>query len=230
MADVKPAKAEVARGTFRAMLDPHEWATLYTLGVPRSFPRGSVLMFEHDPGDRVMILIAGRVKVWRVEEEGHEVVLSIRDPGDVLGELAFIDGQPRTATVTALERVEALVISEHAFRAHLDRTPRVASALLEVVTKRFRETTEKRSQFAAADTIGRLASRIVELAERYGERSDDCIVIAGLLSQEELGAWAGASRAGVALALRTMRELGWIDTERRRLLVRDLDALRRRAA
>jgi CRP/FNR family transcriptional regulator, cyclic AMP receptor protein len=122
MTDVKPAKAEVAPGTFRAMLDPQEWATLYTLGVPRSFPRGSVLMFEHDPGDRVMILIAGRVKVWRVEEEGHEVVLSIRDPGDVLGELAFIDGQPRTATVTALERVEALVISEHAFRAHLDRT------------------------------------------------------------------------------------------------------------
>ncbi len=177
-----------------------------------------------------MILLIGRVKVSRVSDDGRELILRVRDPGDVLGELAFIDGHPRLATVTALEPVTALVIPSRAFRAHLERTPRVAVALLEVVTRRFRETTLKREQFTASDTIGRLAARIVELADRYGTPTDAGIVVTLPLSHEELGGWTGASRAGVAHAFRTLRELGWVHTERRRVLVRDLQALRARAA
>ena len=222
--------ALITPGSFLALLDHAERDALQALGVPRSFPSRSVLMFEHEPGDRVMLLHSGRVKISRVEEEGQEVLLSIRDPGDLLGELGFIDGQPRIATVTALEPVQALVIPGQTFRAHLERTPRVAVALLEVVARRFRETTLKRSQFAASDTIGRLAARMVELAARYGEPTSEGIIVAGPLTQEELAAWAGASRAGVAHAFQTMRELGWIRTERRRLLIRDLDALEARAA
>ena len=224
-----PAESIVA-GTFLARLDQVERDALAGIGIARAFPRGSVLMFEHEPGDRVMILLAGRVKVSRISEDGHELLLSIRDPGDVVGELAFVDGQPRIATVSALEQVQALVIPVQALRAHLEVTPRVAVVLLEVVTKRFRDTTLKRSEFAALDTIGRVAGRLIELAERYGESDDGGIAVASLLSREELAAWAGASRAGVAHALQTMRELGWIATDRRRVLIRDLDALRARAA
>jgi CRP-like cAMP-binding protein len=157
-------------------------------------------------------------------------MLSVRDPGDLLGELAFVDRDPRVATVTALEPVEALVTTGQALRHHLETTPRVAVVLLEIVTRRFRETTLKRAQFGASDTMGRLAARIVELAERYGEESPDGIAFSSPISQEDLAAWTGASRAGVAEALRALRELGWIETDRRRLVVRDLDALRARAA
>ena len=220
----------VAPGTFLASLSSDEREALIELGVRRSFPRATVLMFQNEPDGRVMLLLAGRVKVARLDDDGHEMLLSIRDPGDLLGELALIDGLPRIATVTALEPVEALVTAAEAFRLHLECTPRVAVALLEVVTRRFRETTLKRSQFSASDTMGRLAARIVELAERYGESSEEGVTVVSPLSREDLAAWTGASRAGVAHALQSLRELGWVETERRALLVRDLQALRARAA
>jgi CRP-like cAMP-binding protein len=213
-----------------ALLDDAERAALSELGTHRAFPRGAVLMYEEEPGERVMIIETGRVKVTRIEAGGHETMLSIRDPGDVVGELSLVDESPRLASVTALEPVRALVIAASVFRAHLERTPRIAVALLEVETRRFRETTLKRSQFAASDTVGRLAARIVELSERYGAEREDGIEIELALTQDELTAWTGASRAGVAKAFQTLRELGWIETHRRRLVVQQLDALRQRAA
>ena len=221
--------AGAVSGTFLALLDDRERAALLELGTHRGFPRGAVLMYEGEPGERVMILEEGRVKVTRIEPGGHETMLSIRDPGDVVGEVSLIDERPRLATVTALERVRALVIASSVFRAHLERTPRVAVALLEVEMRRFRETTLKRSQFAASDTTGRLAARIVELSERYGAEREDGIEIDLALTQDDIAAWTGASRAGVAKAFQTLRELGWIETHRRRLVVHQLDALRRRA-
>jgi CRP-like cAMP-binding protein len=188
------------------------------------------MMYEGEPGERVMILELGRAKVTRSLDGGHETLLSIRDPGDVIGELAFIDGQPRLATVIAIDDVSALVIPSSVFRAHLETTPRVAVALLEVVVRRFRDTTLKRSQFAASDTIGRLAARLIELADRYGQRHDRGIQITLPLSQDELVAWTGASRASVMQALRTLRELGWIATSRGRLVISDEEALRGRAS
>lgn len=224
------SNADVVAGSFVALLDEAEREALYSRGIRRTFPRGALLMFEEEPGERVMILLAGRVKISRIGDDGREVVLSIRDPGDVLGELAFIDGHPRSASATALEKVEALVMPASAFRVHLENTPRVAVVLLEVVTRRVRDATVQLSQASASDVLGRLAARIVELAERYGVASDAGVVITLPLSQEELAAWTGASRAGVAHALQTLRTLGWVQTARRSMIVRDLDALKGRAA
>jgi CRP-like cAMP-binding protein len=224
------SNADVVAGSFVALLDAAEREALYSRGIRRTFPRGALLMFEEEPGERVMILLAGRVKISRIGDDGREVVLSIRDPGDVLGELAFIDGHPRSASATALEKVEALVMPASGFRVHLEKTPRVAVVLLEVVTRRVRDATVQLSQANASDVLGRLAARIVELAERYGVASDDGVVITLPLSQEELAAWTGASRAGVAHALQTLRTLGWVQTARRSMIVRDLDALKGRAA
>jgi CRP/FNR family transcriptional regulator, cyclic AMP receptor protein len=216
--------------SFAALLDPEEWSRLQNLGHPVRFPPGAVLMSERESSDLVMILLEGHVKTTLIGEGGHEALLSLRDPGDVLGELSAIDGEPRVATVTALGAVTALAVPASVFRRHLETTPRVAVALLVVVTRRFREATRLRSQFGGSDTIARLAARLVELAERYGAETDDGILITLPLSQEELGAWAGASRAGLASALRTLRELGWIATHRRRIVVLDLASLRERAA
>jgi CRP-like cAMP-binding protein len=217
-------------GTFLATLEDHERAALEGLGIVRRFPRGVLLMFEHEPSERVMILLSGRVKVSRVNEDGHELLLSIRDPGDVIGELGFIDAAPRIASVTALEPVSALVFASGTFRTHLETAPRVAVALLQIIIARFRDTTIKRSQSAGADTMGRVAARILELGDRYGRTAGGEIEVEMPLSQEELAAWTGSSRAGVAQSLQTMRELGWIRTQRRHIVVSDPGALRGRAA
>ncbi len=217
-------------GTFLALLTPAEQVAISELGAHRSYSRGAVLMYEGDPGDHVIVLQGGRAKISRVEAGGHETLLSIRDPGDILGELAFIDGSARLASVTAMEPVGAVVITSSVFRKHLEAAPRVAVALLEVITRRLRDTTIKRAQFLGSDTIGRLAARIVELADRYGTTGEGGVEIELSLSQDEIASWTAASRAGVAKGLQTLRDLGWIETHRRRLVVRDLEALRDRSA
>jgi CRP/FNR family cyclic AMP-dependent transcriptional regulator len=217
-------------GTFLALLEQTERDALCGLGVRRSFRKGAILMLERDLDGRVMLVVSGRVKITSTDEDGRETLLSLRDPGDVLGELSFVDRRPHSATVTALEPVEAVIVPDSVFRSHLESTPRVAVVLLEAIAGRLRESTVKRSQFGASDTMGRLAARIMELADRYGEDTDRGIAVVSPLSQEELASWTGASRAGVGQALQSMRELGWLETDRRTLVVRDPDALRGRAA
>jgi len=146
-----------------------------------------------------------------------------------VGELAALDQAPRSSSVTAIEPVDALLVPANAFRALLKR-PGLAVRVLAMLSTRFRDADRKRIEFGASDSVGRTAARIVELAERYGERAGDGIVIALPISQEELAGWAAVSRAGMASALRTLRQLGWIETERRRITVWDLDALRARAS
>jgi CRP/FNR family transcriptional regulator, cyclic AMP receptor protein len=220
---------DLVAGTFLSRLTPDERESVEALGRPTSFPRGSVIMFEGEPEERLVLVLAGRVKVTRNGPDGREVILGIRDPGDLLGELSFIDRQPRSATVVALEPVQALLMPGSSFREHLEKTPRVALVLLEVVAGRFREATRNRLQFAALDTMGRLSARILELAERYGEHVNGSIEVRLPLSQEELASWTGASRTGVAQALQSLRELNWLETQRGRMTVRDPEALRARA-
>ncbi len=222
--------ANVVSRSFLSRLAEPERDALLAIGIRRTFAPGSVLLFQDEQDDRVILILDGRVKVTRANRDSHELLLAIRDPGDLLGELAFIDGLPRVATVIALEEVEALVMTAGALREHLRSSPDVAVALLESVTARFREDSVQRMQFAALDTLGRLCSRIVELAERYGEPREDGIVVEMPISQDELATWTGASRAGVAKALQTLRELGWLETERRLLILRDADSVRARAA
>ncbi len=217
-------------GTFFSLLDDREREGLAELGRERRFARGAVLFYEREPGDHVIVLLSGRAKATRMSLDGREALLSIRDPGDILGELSFIDGAPRAAEVVALEPVRSLVVPSAAFRAHLECTPRVAVVLLEVLTLRFRDTIARLAQFGASDTIGRLAARLLELADRYGRQTTDGLEFEMALSREELGAWTGASRAGLAKALQTVRELGWVETHGRRVILRDPDALRARAA
>ncbi len=215
---------------FLARLSETEQAAVQALGVRRSFPSGAVLMFQDERDDRLMLLLGGRVKVSRAAGGEHELLLAIRDHGELLGELAFIDGQPRVATVEALEAVETAVIGSGEFRSYLQAQPAVALALLESMSARFREATVKRVQFATSDTLGRLASRLLELAELYGEQTADGLAVEMPISQEELAGWTGASRAGVAQALQTMRGLGWLSTERGSVVIHDLDALAGRSA
>jgi CRP/FNR family cyclic AMP-dependent transcriptional regulator len=214
---------------FLDLLEPADRATLYAVGRKVTAPQGAVLIYEGEPGDRVIILLAGRVKVTRVSEHGKESLLEICDPGELLGEISYIDGDAQLGTVTALEPVELLAIPSSAFRAHLERAPHIATALLLLMAQRLRETTVRHAQYAGSDALGRLAARLTELADRYGQQCDQGLAVTLPLSQDDLTAWTDASRASVAKALQTFRQLGWIETHRRQIIIRDREALRTRA-
>jgi len=186
-------------------------------------------MHQGEPGDRVLILLRGHVKATFVEPDGKEIVLSFRDPGDVLGELSFARSEPRSSNVVAIEPVGAQALSAAEFRSFLLHAPSAALALIDVIGRRFRDANRARIQFGASDTLGRVAARLVELCKRYGEPADGGVAIRLPLTQEDLAGWTASSRAAVAEALRTMREFGWIATARRQITVLDLDAVRARA-
>jgi CRP/FNR family transcriptional regulator, cyclic AMP receptor protein len=215
---------------FLATLDREQLASLHERGVARRFRRGQAIFHEGGSSDRVVILLTGRVKVSTVTEEGREVVLAFRGPGDMLGELSAIDGEPRSATVEAVEPVEALAVAAQDFRSFLVANPDVALQLLQMLSRRLRDADRKRVEYAAHDTVGRVAARLVELAERYGEPVGRGLQIGLPLSQEELAGWVGGSREAVSKALQTLRKVGWVVTERRRITVLDIEALRRRSA
>jgi CRP/FNR family cyclic AMP-dependent transcriptional regulator len=216
--------------TLLQLLSQGDRDELLKLGGKRRFARGEHLMHQGEPGDRILILLQGHVKASFVEPQGREMVLSFLGPGDLLGELSFRYAEPRSSSVTAIEPVEAQALAASEFRAYLERRPTAALILIDVLSRRFRDANRKRVQFGALDTIGRIAARLTELCERYGDRTDEGIEIRLPVTQEDLGGWTASSRAGVASALRTMRQLGWIRTERRRITVLDPDALSSRAA
>jgi len=209
-------------------LDPAERSDLEALGTVRRYPRGDVLFHEGDDAGAVVVLLDGRVKA-AVNRDSREVILAFPGPGELLGELSAIDGRPRSGTVRAVDDVEALVIPGSAFRAFLERRPRVALVLLRSVTARLRASDRQRVDYAVNDVVVRVAVRLVELCDRFGAERDGHVDTGLAISQDELAAWAGASREAVAKAMGILRSLGWVQTERRRVVVLDLPALRRYA-
>ena len=215
---------------FRASLAPAEEAALDALGTTRTFERGTALFHESGVADRVLIVLSGCVKLSRTSDEGKEVILAIRGPGDLIGEMSAIDGGSRSATAIALDQVEAQSVSAAEFVGFLERHPRVALAVLRMVGARLREADAMRVELSAHDSMSRVAARIVELCDRFGADAQTGVRIELPISQEELAGWTGCSRDSVVKALQSMRSLGWLETGRRHITVLALADLRARAA
>ena len=214
---------------FLGALDPSDVDALTAWGQPRRFRRGATLFHEGADAEHVLIVRSGRVKVSSYTADGKEVVLAVRGPGELLGELSAIDGEPRSASASALDQVEVLSVPAEDFRTFLGLRPRVAATMMQALSRKLRDADRKRIEFGAHDTVGRVCHRLVELAERFGERTGDAFRITLPLSQQELAGWTGASREAVSKALYQLRSRGYIETARRGITVLDIAALRKRA-
>lgn len=210
-----------------AALDEQQLRELLRQGRYERHEAGSTLLREGTTSATVVLLQDGRVKVTNVTEDGREALLAIRGPGDVLGELGALDGAPHSATVTAVDDVEALALPAPAFRALVERDGRLALRILRIVNDRLRDADRKRVEFGALDTSTRLALRLLELSRRYGRPTGDGTDLALPLTQDELAGWVGSSREAITKALRTFRDEGWIETGRRQITILDENALRR---
>lgn len=207
-----------------------ERADLAGLGTSRRYPRGTAVFHERQEPDAVLLIRQGHVKVSLTSQEGKEAVVAFRGPGQLVGELAAIDGRSRSASAVTVEDVEALVIPASAFRAFVRERPAAAAALIATLSERLREGVGRLLELSAYDTLGRLCVRLLELAADHGVQTEDGIRIGLPITQEELAASIGASREAATKALHSLRELGWVRTARREIEILDLDALRGRAA
>jgi CRP-like cAMP-binding protein len=161
-------------------------------------------------------------------DAGREVVLALRGPGDVVGEMVSIGGGRRSATVTAIDRVEALLIDASRFVAFLSDSPHASSILTRILVGRLREADQHRLA-AGSMTVGqRLARLLLDLANCYGVPArGGGTRIALALSQRDLAAWVGGSHRTVAREMEKWRERGFVTTGRRSVIVQQKDALRR---
>jgi CRP/FNR family transcriptional regulator, cyclic AMP receptor protein len=210
---------------FLSALGEEDAEALRQAGTVRRYGRGATLIHEGDDSGDVLVLLAGRAKVVKVAGE-REVMLAVVEPGELLGEVSAIDGTLRSSTVVALEPVTALVLSEAAFRRALAEQRGVGVAVLRTVTARLRAASDRQAEYAGHDVVWRVARRLVDLCERFGEPGEDGVEVGLALTQEELAAWTASSREAVARALGVLRTLGWVETRRRRIVVHDLPALR----
>ena len=216
----------IAGRSFLDELEPPQADAFRALGVLRRYPGGAAIFHQGDDSVSVLILVEGRTKTVVHGPQGREMIVGFSGPGEVLGELATVRGAPRSASVYALEPVRALVVPGSAFEHVLATQPAIALALLRHVAERLAIADDQRLAFAAHDVLGRVARGLVELADRYGDASERGVQITLPLSQDELAAWTASSREGVARAMHVLRQLGWIETSRRRTLIRDLPRLR----
>ncbi|WP_245667627.1 cyclic nucleotide-binding domain-containing protein [Actinomadura macra] len=215
---------------FWEALSPNERAALREVARPRAFAPKVPLCYQGDQSDHIMIIEQGWAKVTASTDDGHEVVLAVRGPADLIGESAVLGGRQRSATVVALGPLHALVVPAADFTEFLDENPGVWQLLSRTFTRRLDDADRRLESHVSANGTKRLALLLAELAEmsaHFAPSTDGGgIRIAPPLSQEELGSWMDASRETVARALQTLRRRGLIRTGWRHVTVTDLPALR----
>ncbi len=207
-----------------ASLAPTEVAQFTLLLREKTYPKGSVILFEDDPGDSLFIVREGRVKVVLVSEEGREVILGILGVGEHFGELSLIDDEPRSAHVVAMEDSTLLVLRREDFRRRVEANPAVAWALLIEMSQRLRRADGKIGSLVLLDVPGRIARVLLDAAEEAG--GDD---IEKPLTHQTIAHVIGASRETVSRAMREFVEAGWIATEQRRVRLTNRAALEQRS-
>ena len=199
---------------------------LLSLGAKTQYPgSGRILIREGDSGSVVYLLLAGVVKVSGSTGSG-EALLAIRVGGDMVGELAVLDNRPRLATVTTAGPIIARVIGQGEFISFLGRNPEAALAISRGVVDKLRSATARRVDFTSCDVLTRFARVLLELAVRYGQKSQAGTVICCPLTQTELAGLVGAAEPTIQRVLRQLRTDGVVATGYRETTVLDMAALR----
>ncbi|WUH94356.1 Crp/Fnr family transcriptional regulator [Streptomyces sp. NBC_00433] len=198
------------------------------LGRGVRFSGGERLLREGEPGTEVYLLLQGWFKVLATMDDAREALLAVRAGGDIVGELACFDAQPRSATVMAVGKGTARLIGRQEFLGFLSDDDVAAQAVMRAVGGKLRWATRRRQDFGGSDVHTRVARVLVELARSYGRREGEGIAIGVTLSQPELATLVGASEPSVHRVLRSLRQHRVIDTGYRRIFIRDgarLDAI-----
>lgn len=194
----------------------------------RNYEEGAVVFLRGDPGESLYGVVTGKVRISVSAPGGKEVFLNIMEPGDSFGEIALLDGQPRTATATALAPTELMIIQREQFLALLRKEPPLALHLITLLCQRARWTAELMEDSALLGAPARLAKRLLSLATLHGRETPGGTQLA--ISQEELARFLGLSRQVVNQHLQTWRGKNWVSLGRGSVTIANERALRNLAS
>jgi CRP/FNR family transcriptional regulator len=219
----------LARLPLFAALDDDAAAALEQAMTARAVDRGHVVFREGDAGDRLFVVLDGKVKISRAAADGRENLLAVLGPGEMFGELSLFDPGPRTATASAITESRLASLDHDDLRPLLLERPGVAVHLLQALALRLRRTNEAMADLVFSDVPGRVAKALLDLSDRFGTPESDGLRVRHDLTQEELAQLVGASRETVNKALSEFATRGWLRIEGRSVLLLDQARLERRA-
>lgn len=195
----------------------------------RRYRRGEVIFHEGDPGDALHVISSGAVKIVLQSTEGDEAIIATVREGDFFGELALLDGEPRSATAVAIEATETATLPRDVFRGLLDAHPDLRDALLTGLAGELRRLTGHAEELHVLDLAGRLAARLVRLAGDAVPSDDGSVTLDWPYTQTDLAGMIGGTRQSVNRLLSGLIDEGLLSVDREQLIITDLERLAQRA-
>ena len=211
-----------------AALDDQALARLASNLRRRQFRKNTIIFHKDQAGDALYLVESGHVRIFLPTESGEELTVEIARVGDVFGELALLDGRPRSASAGTLEDTSTQVLSREDFQRFLSATPEFATSLIELLSTRIRQITEYAESLAFLDIHGRVARVLLQLAERHGTRTSHGTELDLDLTQAELASMVGATRERVNRAISSFRTQGLIELHGKKIILLDPARLRQR--
>jgi CRP/FNR family transcriptional regulator, cyclic AMP receptor protein len=202
-----------------ADLDAATITKISELGVRKTYKKDTVILFEHETGSALFVIVEGKVKVSRVSDDGKEVILTILSDSDFFGEMAILDGLARSANVTAMEDTELFLIQRSEFIALLHEHPEISIALLMELAARLRAADMKIKSLSLKDAEGKVATVILQLADDLGRIKQGTVEIEKLPFQHDLANMAGTSRETISRTLHSFAKKGLVELEGSKLRI-----------
>jgi CRP/FNR family transcriptional regulator/CRP/FNR family cyclic AMP-dependent transcriptional regulator len=211
-----------------ANLSDDDIRELMSVAKRRTFRSGEVIFHRDDPGQVLYVIKEGKVKISIVSPDGQEISLVVFGKGEFFGELALLDGESRSADAIAMERVECYTLQRSDFHNSIMKNPKIAIHVLEVLSRRLRKTDRKVEELIFLDVYGRVAKRLLDLADEHGVPANNGTMIDVRLTQQELASMVGASRESVNKVLGYFMDKQFISTDKHRITIHKIGDLKRR--
>jgi len=211
-----------------ANLSEEDAQELMAMARKRSFRAGEVIFHRDDPGQVLYVIKEGKVKIALISPDGQEISLVVFGKGECFGEFALLDGEPRSADAIALDKVECYTLQRSDFQNAIMKHPTIAIQVLEVLSRRLRKTDQMVENLIFLDVYGRVAKKLLELANEHGVKVDDGTRIEVRLTQQELASMVGASRESVNKVMGYFTDKQYISTDKHKITIHRIADLQRR--
>ena len=209
-------------------LAPGTLETIAARGIVRSYPKGQVLFYQYDPGEALYVILEGRVKAFVTSEDGAELNLGVFESPSILGEVALVDGGPRSASAEVVSPAKLLVFTRATFFSLLGEHPPLVESYLRSLGKLIRRLQDRTEDLVFLDLHGRVAKLLLSFAED-AETGPEGTLLDLKVTQGELAAMVAGSRPTVNQILKTFEGRGYLSIAGRQIVVKNEDALRRLA-
>ena len=206
-----------------ADIDESELTKIARVGVRKKFKKGTIILLEEETGSALFVIIYGKVKVIRTDDDGREVILSILSENDFFGEMSILDGAARSASIVAITKTELFMIHRRDFLKLIHDFPSVAISLLREIASRLRKADAQIKSLSLKDAAGRVANVVVQLADEIGKIRKGRVEIDELPLQQDLANMAGTSRETISRMVHMFIEKGHLELQGNKLIINDYE-------